>query len=136
MFQQLAYGAPEQGAELLDRGQFNPCGRLAIQRGNRAAVQIGEPRNIRDAELVATHQGGEVAANHERKMHGVMRRITKRHLTHKPDEHLEAIGTWRRDSRGRVVIAFDTGMADEDLTPKIAEAVASILARASLAQSA
>ena len=58
VLEQVADLAVEEPAELLDGREIDPCGRLLVEGGDRAAIQPRAPRNVRDAKLVSAHEGG------------------------------------------------------------------------------
>lgn len=54
----------EKIAQALDSRQLNPSRRFVVKGGDGASIQAGPLRHVRDAQLVATHENGEMAADH------------------------------------------------------------------------
>ena len=72
----------EKRAEAFNGRKVNARGRLVVKRGDRAAIETRPYRDIGDAQFVAPHEKGQVAADHfwifqQR----VLRRITKKQST-------------------------------------------------------
>ena len=64
MFKEFAHLAAEEAAQQVNCRQIDPRGGLFVERRDRAAIEPGFSHDIRDAELVSPHQGGEIAADH------------------------------------------------------------------------
>lgn len=64
MLEQFADGAAEQVAEGINGRHIHTRHRFLVQGRDGAAIQAGEARNVRDAKLVATHEGRQMTADH------------------------------------------------------------------------
>lgn len=64
MFKEFAHLATKEAAQQVNRRQIDPGGGLFVERCDRAAIEPGLSHDVRDAELVAPHQDGEIAADH------------------------------------------------------------------------
>jgi hypothetical protein len=62
---QISNLALKKVAQTFDGWKVNPCRRFVVKSRDCAAVQAGPLSNVRDAKFVATHEGGQMAANHD-----------------------------------------------------------------------
>jgi hypothetical protein len=64
VLEKITHLAAEQTAELVYDLKLDPHRRLMVQARDRAPVDPGFPRHIRDFQLPFSHQAGEVALDH------------------------------------------------------------------------
>ena len=63
VLEQFAHLAAEEATQPVYRRQIDPGGSLFVERRYRAAIEPSLPHDIRDAELVSSHQDGKIAAD-------------------------------------------------------------------------